>query len=103
MDPESFEQVAVSKDIFGPAAGFLAEGGEVILNYHEGTIVSGGLPPTVTLKVAEASPHMKGEAQAPQYKPAVLETGATITVPPFVVAGDSVIVDTATGTFVKRG
>lgn len=102
MDPDTFEQVAVSKDIFGSAAGFLAEGGEVILSFHEGSIVSGGLPPTVTLKVIEASPHIKGEAQAPQYKPAVLETGTTVTVPSFVVAGDSIVVDTVAGAFVKR-
>ena len=102
MDPASFEQVAVGREILGAALGFLAEGGDIILSFHDGSAVSGALPPTVVLKVAEASPHLKGEAQAPQYKPAVLETGATITVPPFVVAGDAVIVDTAEGKFVKR-
>jgi elongation factor P len=103
MDPDSFEQVAVGKDLLEKAAlGFLAEGGDVILSFHDGSAVSGALPPNVVLKVAEASPHLKGEAQAPQYKPAVLETGATISVPPFVVAGDRVIVDTAEGKFMKR-
>jgi elongation factor P len=64
--------------------------------------VSGAVPPTVLLKVVEASPHLKGEAHAPQYKPAVLETGATISVPPFVIAGDVVVVDTIQGKFMKR-
>jgi elongation factor P len=103
MDPESFEQLSIDKDLLEKSAlGFLAEGGDVILSFHDGSPVGGALPTTVVLKIAEASPHLKGEAQAPQYKPAVLETGATISVPPFVVAGDSVIVDTAEGKFVKR-
>lgn len=64
--------------------------------------VSGAVPPTVQLTVLEASPHLKKEAHSPQYKPAVLETGATISVPPFVVAGDAVIIDTIEGKFLKR-
>jgi elongation factor P len=103
MDPDTFEQVAVGKDLLERTAfGFLAEGGDVILSFHDGSAVGGALPPTVVLKVAEASPHLKGEAQAPQYKPAVLETGVTISVPPFVVAGDAVVVDTTEGKFMKR-
>ena len=102
MDPQSFEQVSVPRDIFGNSANYLVEGADVILSFHDSSPVSGSLPQTVVLKVAEAAPHFKGEAQAPQYKSAVLETGATISVPPFVVAGDSVVVDTAEGTFVKR-
>ncbi|KAL4536780.1 hypothetical protein Ndes2437B_g06184 [Nannochloris sp. 'desiccata'] len=103
MDPNSFEQVAVGKDLLDKTAlSFLAEGGSVILSFHDGSPVSAAVPQIVQLKVAEASPHLKGEAQAPQYKPAILETGATISVPPFVVAGDAVVVDTIEGKFMKR-
>ena len=102
MDPDTFEQLAVARDILGPAVDFLAESGDVLLSFHEGNAVSGALPPTVTLTIAEAAPHFKGEAQAPQYKAAVLETGAKIAVPSFVVAGDAVIVDTVDRKFVKR-
>lgn len=60
------------------------------------------VPPTVTLKVAEAAPTMKGETAAPSYKPAVLENGVRLTVPPFVNVGDSVVVDTTTSAFMRR-
>lgn len=64
--------------------------------------LAGEVPATVTLEVKEAAPTMRGETAAPSYKPAVLENGVRITVPPFVVAGDKVVVDTREGTFVKR-
>ena len=63
---------------------------------------AGSVPATVTLRVAEASPHMKGETAAPSYKPATMENGVKVMVPPFVGRGDEIIVDTAQGTFVKR-
>jgi len=103
MDPRSFEQVAIDRHVLGEqATAYLCEGGEVLLSFHEGIAVSATLPAAVTLKVMEAAPHVKGETAAPQYKPAVLETGATVSVPPFVNSGDSITVDTATGNFVKR-
>lgn len=103
MDPQSFEQVGVDRGVLAPgAAELLAEGADLTLAFHDGAPVSGSLPPQVTLKVVDAAPHIKGETQAPQYKPATLETGAAVSVPPFVVAGDSIIVDTADGSFVKR-
>lgn len=102
MDPETFDQVAVPRDILGNAAAYLAEGGDLSLSFHDGVAVSGSLPATVTLRVAQAAPHLKGETAAPQYKAAVLETGAQISVPPFVVVDDRVVVDTLDGTFVKR-
>ena len=102
MDPKTYEQIVLQKDILGERGAFLVEGGDIVVSFHEGTPVSGELPPQVTLEVKEAAPHMRGESQAPQQKPAVVETGATVYVPSFVVAGDRIIVDTADGTFVKR-
>lgn len=63
---------------------------------------AGAVPPTVTMRIKEAAPHMKGETAAPSYKPAVLENGIKVMVPPFVQQGDEVVVDTQEGSFVKR-
>ena len=82
MDPQTFEQVAVERDLLGEAARFLKEGGALTLCFHDGAAVAGSLPSIVTLKVAEAAPHLKGETSAPQYQPAVLETGVKVQVPP---------------------
>ncbi len=103
MDPLSFEQLAVPADLFGDAAAYLKEGLEVVLSLHEGEAVAGQLPQAVTLRVAQAAPSIKGETAAPSYKPAVLENGVQVQVPSFVTVGDSVVVDTATGEFLKRG
>ena len=70
------------------------------MGYH---FVAGELPPTVELRVTEADPYAKGDSATSSYKQCTLEGGARVAVPPFVGAGDSVIVDTRDGTFVRRG
>ncbi|KAI7840227.1 hypothetical protein COHA_006009 [Chlorella ohadii] len=103
MDPETYEQVAVDTELFGEASDFLKEGLEVTLNFHRDEAVTGEVPGQMSLQVVEAAPTMKGETAAPSYKRAVVEGGIEIQVPPFVQAGDSVVVDTAERTFVRRG
>lgn len=103
MDPETYEQVAVDTDLFGEASDFLKEGLEVTLNFHKDEAVTGEVPSQMSLQVVEAAPTMKGETAAPSYKRAVVEGGIEIQVPPFVQAGDSVVVDTVERTFVRRG
>ncbi|KAL6780323.1 Elongation factor P [Auxenochlorella protothecoides] len=102
MDAATYEQVAVEASLFDPGSAYLVEGMEVSMAFHDGRPIVGEVPATVTLEVREAAPTMRGETAAPSYKPAVLENGVRITVPPFVVAGDKVVVDTREGTFVKR-
>lgn len=102
MNPDTFEQITVDRSIFGEASKFLLEGSEVTLEFHEGTPISGSLPPQVPLTVTMAAPSMKGEAVTLQFKKATVETGADVQVPPFVVTGDTILVDTTTGEFVKR-
>ena len=63
---------------------------------------AGRLPTHVTLRVETADPYVQGDRVTPQYKPATVTGGTTILVPPFVVAGESIIVDTRDSTFVKR-
>ncbi|PRW59876.1 Elongation factor P [Chlorella sorokiniana] len=103
MDPETYEQLAVDTDLFGEASDFLKEGLEVTLNFHKDEAVTGEVPGQMSLQVVEAAPTMKGETAAPSYKRAVVEGGIEIQVPPFVQAGDSVVVDTVERTFVRRG
>lgn len=102
MDAESFEQLAVDAGLFGPGGAYLAEGMEVTLALHDGRVVTAAVPAAVTLEVREAAPTMKGETAAPSYKPAVLENGVRVMVPPFVVAGDRVVIDTRENQFLKR-
>ena len=66
-------------------------------------LCAGELPPTVELRVAEADPYARGDSSTSSYKQCTLEGGARVAVPPFVAAGDSVVVDTRDGTFVRRG
>ncbi|KAL4458372.1 hypothetical protein ABPG75_013237 [Micractinium tetrahymenae] len=106
MDPDSFEQLTVDRELFGEAADFLKEGLDVTLNFHvttgTDTPVTGEVPQHVTLAVVEAAPTLKGETAAPSYKKAVVEGGIEIQVPPFVQAGDMVVVETAERSFVRR-
>ncbi|GAB4822133.1 hypothetical protein N2152v2_009179 [Parachlorella kessleri] len=119
MDLETFEQVAVDEDMFGEQAAYLAEGLELTLSFHDGSPVTGKLllkcasarsqaplqravPETVTLRVEEAAPSMKGETVAPSYKPAVLQNGVKVMVPPFVQRGEEIIVNTVERSFVRR-
>lgn len=102
MDPQNFDQVTVDADVIGPAASYLKEGGDLTLAFNDGEIVAAYLPQTVTLKVVEAAPHLKGDTASPQYVSVVLESGASSSVPPYVRAGDFVILNSADGTFVKR-
>lgn len=103
MDQETFEQIAIDEDVLGAQSKYLLEGGQLTVFFHDGDdAVSATLPSTIALKVSSAAPHIKNETAAPQYKPAVLETNAKVLVPPYVEAGDTVLVDTETGDFLKR-
>ena len=97
MDKETFEQTIVQRDMIGDQAAFLADGMDVILETHEGRPISVQLPQHV-----EADAVVKGQTASASYKPAVLDNGVKIMVPPHVTAGTRVIVDTGEFTYVKR-
>ncbi len=102
MDNESYEQIELPTDFIGDRAGFLKEGMTVTVDLHEGTPLGVTLPQQVAVEVAETEPVVKGQTAASSYKPAVLENGVRVMVPPFVSAGESIVVDTAELTYVKR-
>ncbi|CAO3354181.1 elongation factor P [Azospirillum sp. 11R-A] len=102
MDKESFEQVAIPRDIIGEPAVFLQDGMEVTVQSHEGSPLGVEIPGKVTLLITESDPVVKGQTASSSYKPAKLENGVSILVPPHIEAGTRVVVDTASGEYVER-
>ena len=102
MQPETFEQISISKDLLGDLAQWLQEGMTCIVSLHEGNPVSIELPPRATLEVVEADPVVKGQTAASSYKPARMENGARVMVPPYIETGTRIVVSTVDGTFVER-
>ena len=102
MDMESYEQLELQKEFVGERAAFLQDGMEVTVESHEGRPIGIQLPDQVTLEVTDTEPHIKGQTVSSSYKPATLENGVKTGVPPFVVVGDKIVVDTNEITYVKR-
>jgi elongation factor P len=102
MDGESYEQLELQKDFVGERAAFLQDGMTVTVDLHEERPIGVSLPAQVTLEITEADPVVKGQTASSSYKPAVLENGVRIMVPPFISAGERVIVDTEELTYVRR-
>ena len=102
MDNESYEQFSVPKEMVGDALPFLVENMPVTVETIEGQPVAIRIPETVTMRITEADPVVKGQTAASSYKPAMLENGVRIMVPPFVESGTRVVVKTADATYVER-
>ena len=102
MDMENYEQIELATDFVGDQAQFLQDGMKTLVQLYDGKPIGIKLPVQVTLTVAEADPVMKGGTAAPSYKTAVLENGLKIQVPPFVNAGEKIIVATEDGSYVRR-
>ncbi len=103
MDTESYEQMALSVRVLDEdQVPYLSEGMMVRLELYEGEPIGMTLPDTVVLRVVEADAVVKGQTASSSYKPAVLENGVRIMVPPHVEAGTKVVVNTAEGAYVER-
>src|SRR5438445_601576 len=102
MDTETSEQITLDKEWVGDLMLYMKENNKAQIVFHEGKPLSLELPATVELKVSETEPGVKGATAAAQYKPATLETGLKITVPPFVGIGEVIAVDTRTGEYLSR-
>ncbi len=102
MDVDTYDQIQIPHDLIGERAAFLQDGMTVTVESHEGRAIGVSLPDQVTLEVVEAEPVVKGQTAASSYKPAKLENGVRILVPPFVGAGERVVVDTNELTYVRR-
>ncbi|KQT29351.1 MULTISPECIES: elongation factor P [Bradyrhizobium] len=102
MNPETYDQVQVSKDVVGDAAAYLQESMTVKLSMHDTNPVAIALPQRVTLEVVETEPVTKGQTASSSYKPAVLSNGVRTTVPPHITVGTRVVVMTEDGSYAER-
>jgi elongation factor P len=102
MDADSYEQLELPEDFVGERAAFLQDGMTVTLEMHEDRPIGIRLPDQVTLEVVEADPVVKGQTAASSYKPAKMENGLRVMVPPFITTGEKIIVDTNEVTYIRR-
>jgi elongation factor P len=102
MNTENFEQIHLTKDVLGDAVQYLVPNLKVKVEFYEGRPLSVELPATVDLKVVETEPALKGATVSNVTKPAKLETGLVVQVPPFITEGELIRVNTAEGTYQER-
>ena len=102
MDSETYEQFVVPVDLVGSSAPYLQDGMVVSIDLIEGSPVGVRLPQQVVMEIVEADPVVKGQTASSSYKPAVLENGERVMVPPHIEAGTRIVVNTEDGSYVER-
>ena len=102
MDPKTFEQIEIKKNIVGEKGKLLIENLEVSVSFYNDNAISIELPNQITCKISTTDAALKGQTVSSSYKPALLDNGLKIQVPPFVEAGDKIILDTRTIEYVKK-
>ena len=102
IDPKSFEQINIKKNIVGDKGKMLSENLEVIVSFYNENPLTLQLPNQVTCTIEATDVALKGQTVSSSYKPAILDNGIKIQVPPFIENGDKIIVDTRTIEYVKK-
>lgn len=102
MDTDTYEQLELQAEFVGERAQFLQDGMTVTVESHEGKPLGISLPSQVTLAITETEPVVKGQTAANSFKPATLENGIKVMVPPFVSEGERIIVDTEEVAYLRR-
>lgn len=102
MDTTTYEQFHLNRDTLGDTVGYLKPNLQLKLEFYEGRPMGVELPPSVDLKVLETEPGIKGASATNVTKPAKMETGITVQVPPFISEGEVIRVDTAEGVYLER-
>jgi elongation factor P len=102
MDTSSYEQTQISEEALGESVNYIMPDATIAVEFYGNEPVGIELPPTVDLKVVDTAPGIKGATASNQIKPATLETGLVVNVPPFVNSGDTVRVSTETGEYLSR-
>ena len=102
IEPKSFEQIEIKKNILGDKGKLLTENLEVKLSFYNELPISVELPNQVTCKIKDTDAAIKGQTVSSSYKPAILENGLNIQVPPFIESGDEIILDTRNLEYVKK-
>ena len=102
MDPKTFEQIEIKKNIVGERGKLLTENLEVKVSFYNENPISVELPNQVKCKIDATDAALKGQTVSSSYKPAMLDNGLNIQVPPFIEAGDEVVIDTRNLEYVKK-
>ena len=102
MNTENFEQVALSDEELGDSAQWLSPGLKIQAEFYEGSPIGIDMPPSIELTVTQTEPSLKGATVSNVNKPATLENGVTIQVPPFINQGDRIRVDPNDGRYIER-
>ena len=102
MDPKTFEQIEIKKELVGDKGKLLTENLEVLVSFYNENPISVELPNQVKCKVDTTDAALKGQTVSSSYKPAILNNGLNIQVPPFIESGDEIIVDTRTLEYIKK-
>ena len=102
MDPKTFEQIEIKKGLIGEKGKLMTENLKVSVSFHNENPISVELPNQVTCKIETTDVALKGQTVSSSYKPATLDNGLNIQVPPFINSGDEVIVDTRSLEYIKK-
>ncbi len=102
MHKETFDQVTLDRDVLGEASAFLTDGMDVVMETYEEKPISVQLPSQIDAMVVEADAVVKGQTASSSYKPAILDNGVRVMVPPFIGAGTRIVVDVYSREYVKK-
>jgi len=102
MNPENFDQITASPDVIGDDKAYLSDGMKVYLKTFEGVPIALALPQRVTAEIVETEPVVKGQTASSSYKPAVLDNGLKVMVPPHIGVGTRIVILTEDNSYVER-
>ncbi len=102
MEPESYEQIAVSPDVIGDQKVYLQDGMRVFLQTHEGVAIAIELPQKITVEITETEPVVKGQTASSSYKPAMTDSGLRVMVPPHIGVGTRIVINTTDNSYQGR-
>ncbi len=102
MDTETYDQVQLASDLLGDRRPFLQDGMTIVVEFYEAEALNATVPQKVTCEIAETEPVVKGQTAANSYKPAILDNGVRVSVPPFVGQGEMIVVNTETMEYSER-
>ncbi|HET7437406.1 MAG TPA: elongation factor P [Thermoanaerobaculia bacterium] len=102
MNTENYEQIEISEEDLGDAAAWLSPGLKIQVQFHDNKPLGVELPKTIKARIKETQPMVKGATQSSSYKPATLENGVVVQVPPFVTDGEEIIVDPSENRYLER-
>ena len=102
MEPKTFEQIEIKKEIVGENGKLLTENLEVLVSFYNESPITVDLPKQVNCNIESTDAALKGQTVSSSYKPAILDNGLSIQVPPFIEAGDQVVIDTRNLEYIKK-